>query len=242
MSVPLLQRHPLTPSFRKLGQPVPPPPSAPLTTFDYDRTAELFGAARNSISTAELLLNFVHTNRNAARQAGVETVVIEMFAVMQGESFSGVVDAIEEAARSGHPLHLSQGGLATLRRIEGLTAEAMANMRKFADGDFTVMELAADRASLEADSQKAYLAMEERRLDMMRRELTLKEGNARRQQEAVASLKSSLGHSGESIQIAQASEPGKSESSSLSFLLPFAIISALVATVAVTVLVVKSQK
>jgi len=208
------------------------------STFSPDRTAELLNAARNSLSTAELLLTFVHGNRNIARQAGIETVVIEIFAIMQGESFSGVIDAIEEAGRNGQPLNLSHGGLATLRRIEALIAEASMNMRKFTDGDFTVMELAADRAKVEADSQRAYLDMEERRLELMRRELAMKEGNAQRQQEAVASLKSSMGFPPASVNIAQAEQ---AKSTDLSFLLPFAIVSAIVAAVAVTVMVVKDK-
>jgi len=216
-------------------------PASPLTTFDAARTVELLGAARNSVSTAELLLNFVHNNRNVARQAGVETIVIEIFAVMQGESFSGVIDAIEEAGRTGQSLNLSQGGLATLRRLETLTAEAMANMRRFSDGDFSVVEVSANRAALEADSQRAYLDMEEKRLEMMRRELSMKQENARRQQEAVSSLKSSLGHTYRSpvqIQLAQAEEK---KSTDFSFLLPFAIFTALAATAAVIYMVVKEK-
>lgn len=212
-----------------------------LTTFDATRTAELLGAARNSVSTAELLLNFVHANRNIARQAGVETIVIEIFAVMQSESFSGVIDAIEEAGRNGRSLNLSQGGLATLRRLETLVAEAMANMRRFTDGDFSVMELSADRAALEADSQRAYLDMEEKRLEMMRRELSMKQENARRQQEAVVSLKSSLGHSYRSpVQIQLAQEEEK-KSTDFSFLLPFAIFTALAATAVVIYVVAKGK-
>lgn len=233
-----IHRFPTAGSERRVSPALTPAPT--FATFDSDRTSELLDAARNSVSTAELLLNFVHSNRNVARQAGIETIVIEISSVMQGESFSGVIDAVEEAGRNGHPLNLSHGGLATLRRIEALIAEASMNMRKFTDGDFTVMELAADRAKVEADTQRAYLDMEERRLDLMRRELSMKEGNAQRQQEAVASLKSSLGYAPApiSVNLAQAEQP---RSADLSVLLPFAIFSAIVATVAVVALVVRDK-
>jgi hypothetical protein len=95
---------------------------------------------------AELLLDFVHGNRDIARQAGIETIVIEIFAAMQGDSFSGVINEIEEAARNGQSLKISHRGLATLRRIETLVAEASTNMRKFVDGDFSVMGLTTDVA------------------------------------------------------------------------------------------------
>lgn len=229
-----IRRFPLAGSERKAS----PVPATVFAKFDVDRTAELLNAARNSVSTAELLLTFVHGNRNIARQAGIESIVIEIFAVMQGESFSGVINAIEEAGQNGQPINISHGGLATLRRIEALIAEASMNMRKFTDGDFTVMELVADRAKIEADSQRAYLDMEERRLELMRRELAMKEGNAQRQQEAVASLKSSLGFAPAPINLAQAEPP---KSSDLSVLIPFAIFSAIVAAVAVVVMVVKEK-
>lgn len=226
--------------FPLAGRPSSAPvPATVFATFDADRTAELLSAARNSVATADMLLTFVHGNRHIARQAGVETIVIEIFAIMQGESFSGVIDAIEEAGNSGKPISLSRGGLDTLRRIESLIAEASMNMRKFTDGDFTVMELAADRAKVEADSQRAYLEMEERRLELMRRELAMKEGVARNQQEAVASLKSSMGFTpAASVQLAQAEQP---KSSDLSILIPFAIISAVVATVAVVLVATKEK-
>ena len=235
-----VHRYPLSKIARAAQAQVQSQAAVPMTSFDAPRTAELLEAARNSVSTAELLLNFVHNNRSVARQAGVETIAIELFAVMQGESFSGVIDAIEEAGQTGSPLNLSQAGLATLRRMEALTAEAMANMRRFTDGDFSVMELAADRASLEANSQRMYLDMEEKRLEMMRRELAMKEGNARRQQEAVASLKSSLGHAPVPAQI-QLAQTEESKSSDLSFLLPFAIFTAIAATAAVIYMVVKEK-
>jgi len=209
-------------------------------TFDADRTAELLNAAKDSVSTADLLLTFIHSNRSVARQAGIESIVIEIFAIMQGESFSGVIDAIGEAGEKGEALSLSYGGLSTLRRIETLIAEALMNMRKFTDGDFTVMELSADRAKSEADSQRAFIEMEERRLALMRRELDMKEANAKRQQETVASLKSSiaLGSPSESAGIAQAEQP---RSADLSILIPFAILGAIVATAAVVAAVVREK-
>lgn len=231
----ILHKFPLSGGERRV--PALPPPTV-FATFDADRTAELLNSARNSVSTAEVLLTFVHGNRNIARQAGIETIVIELFAAMQGESFSGVIDAIEEAGRNGQALNLSHGGLSTLRRIEALIAEASMNMRKFTDGDFTVMELAADRAKIEADSQRAYLGMEERRLDLIRRELAMKDGNVYRQQEAVVSLKSSLGFPPASVNLAQAEQP---KSADLSVLVPFAIFSAILATVVVVALVTKEK-
>lgn len=236
-----VHRFPLSGGGKGLSQ--APSPATAFATFDPNSASELLVAARSALSTADLLLNFVHNNRSIARQAGVETIIIEIFAVMQGESFNGVIDALEEAGTTGQPLNLSHGGLTTLRRIEALIAEASMNMRRFTDGDFSVMELSAGRAKAEADSQRAYLEMEERRLDHMRAELDFKEKNAQRQQEAVASLKSSLGYApaptpAASVNLAQADQK---PSSDLSFLIPFAIIGAIAATAVVVVMVVKDK-
>jgi hypothetical protein len=75
-------------------------------------------------------------------------------------------------------------------------------------------------------------------LDYMRRELAMKEGVARNQQEAVASLKSSLGYPPASGNLSQAEQP---KSSDLSILIPFAIITAVVATVAVVLVATKEK-
>lgn len=119
------------------------PQSKPVTfsTFDASRAAELLIAARSAVSSAELLLAFVHNNRSIAQQAGIESVVIEISAIMEGERFSGVIDAIEEAGANKESLDLSHGGLSTLRRIEALIAEASMNMRKFTEEDFTPLEI-----------------------------------------------------------------------------------------------------
>lgn len=213
-------------------------PAPVFATFNPPRTVDLLASTRNSVSTAELLLNFVHKNRNVARQSGIETIVIEIFAIMQSSSFSGVMDTLEEAVQKGQSSNLSHTGLETIRRFESLIAEASANILKFTDGDFIAMELAEENARLEADSQKAYIEMEERRIDGMRRELALKESNARRSSETVHALRSSLGFVQRSPDIAQADQ---SKSSDLSILIPFAIFSAILATVAVVAIVVKDK-
>lgn len=230
-------KFPVSGGEERKPAPLRPPPV--YETFDRERTGELLGVARTTLSTTETLLDFVHNNRNIARQAGIETIAIEILAIMHGQSFLGVIDAIEEAGREGEPVNLTRGGLSTLRRIEALVAEASMNIRRFSDGDFGVLELVEGRARLEADSQKAYLEMEERRIDGIRKDLASKEKNVRRQAETVAALKASLGVS---LGSSGTAKIGQSKTSDISIWIPFAIFGVIVATVTVVAIVVNSNK
>jgi hypothetical protein len=111
-------------------------------------------SARNTISSAETLLDLIHSRREVARQSGIETIAIEILAIMQGQAFTGVIDAIEEAVQEEQPVSLTRMGLSTLRRIEALVAEASMNIRKFSDEELGAPD---DRVRLEADSPKAHL-------------------------------------------------------------------------------------
>lgn len=207
-------------------------PPAELETFDTERGAELLAVARNSLSSAETLLEFVHDNRELARHSGIETIAIELVAIMQGDRFSRVIDALEESARDGIPVQITREGLATLRRVESLLAESSANVRKFTEGDFTVMEIVEARARRDADYHQAYLELEEKRMDGIRKELSAKQDSARRQAEKIATLKSALGQSRPG-----SASPSGSRPSETSIWIPFAIFGVIAVTVTVVALV-----
>lgn len=209
---------------------VRPPPV--FETFSPERTNELLEVAQGAIATAQILLDFVHDNRDVAHQAGIETIAIEMASIIQGERWNGLVDALEEAVQSGRPLELTRDGLSILRRMEALIAESSMNMRKFTEGDFTVMELVEIRARRDADAQRAYLEMEERRISGIRNELASKESHAHRQSQTISALRASLGFTSAS-KLGQ-SKPNTAE---IPIWIPFAIFGAIIATVTVIAVV-----
>lgn len=205
-------------------------PATVLETFDPVRTSELLEVARNALAGAETLLDFVHENRDLARHSGIETIAIELVAIMQGDRFSRVIDALEESSRQGMPVQLTPEGLSTLRRMESLLAESSANVRKFTEGDFTAMEIVEARARREADYHQAYLDLEEKRMDGIRQELAAKQASARRQADKIATLKAALGQSRSST---TPSAPASSRSSDFPLWLPLAIFGAVAVTVTI---------
>lgn len=208
-----------------------------LETFEVAESAELLIVAQQALTGAETLLEFIHENRDLARHCGIETIGVEIVAIMEGDRFSSVVDALEEAVRRERPASLTANGLAILRRMEALLAEASKNVRKFTEGDFTVMEIVEARARREADYHKAYLDIEERRMEGIRSEIASKEKAARRQADAIATLKSALGSmqgsSGENRPVRM----GQSRSTDFPLWIPFAIFGAIAVTVTVIAVV-----
>jgi len=117
-----------------------------LEKFDLGNSQNLLGVAQRVVSGCRALLDFIHANRDLSRQAGIETIAIELTTSLESEGFERVLDALEESATEGEPVHLSTEGLGRLRRMEGLLAEASANINRFTYGGHRLAEAARARA------------------------------------------------------------------------------------------------
>ena len=221
------------------GLPARKPPV--FETFDSGRARELMAAARRTLDGAETLLAFIHENRDLAMHAGIETLGVEVVAITEGDRFGRVIDALEDAAMNGRSAALSLDGLSVLRRLETLLAEAASNIRRFTEGDFALMEIVEARARREAEYQKAYLEIEERRMEGVRSELAAKEEASRRHADSIAVLKSALGgqraSSGARAREIQVGRPGSSD---FPLWIPFVIFGAV--AVAVTVVALAASR
>lgn len=209
-------------------------PAPVFETFEVTESGELLAVAHQALAGTESLLEFIHKNRDLAHHCGIETLGVEIVAIMEGGRFSSVVDALEDAIQHDRSATLSRDGLAILRRLESLLAEASANIRKFSEGDFSVMEIVESRARREADYHKAYLDLEERRMDGIRTEIAAKEQAARKQADAIATLKSALGAHNASGSSSSPRPSRMGQSSDFPLWIPFAIFGA-IAIVAVVV-------
>jgi len=105
-------------------------PKPVLKTFGPDDTLRLLAVARKTWASTEVLIDLVDSNRDAARDAGVETIAIEISS--EKAKVIDVLNALEDAAKRGKSVELSNDGLAVLRRAEKLAAEAMSNLQRFA--------------------------------------------------------------------------------------------------------------
>lgn len=103
-----------------------------LKKFDAQDAVRLLGVARKTWASTQVLSDLVGSDRAAARDAGVETIAIELGT--DRARLGDVLDALEDSARTGKPVEISNEGLEVLRRSERLGAEAMSNLARFAPG------------------------------------------------------------------------------------------------------------
>jgi len=106
-----------------------------LESFDRSEGRRLFKVAQQIQARSEEIIDFIHTNRPLAVQAGIETIGIEMSGILNSGKMERIFDALDDAAEGRQPLQLTQEGLAALRRLEKLLAEASANISSFNKGE-----------------------------------------------------------------------------------------------------------
>lgn len=96
-----------------------------------DEATQLLHVLRRIVSAAEDLVAFVDEHRDLARQAGIESVVIEITVILSWSRLERVVDALEKSAVNERPCQVSLEGLSAVRRLERLVAEATRQASQF---------------------------------------------------------------------------------------------------------------
>jgi len=108
-----------------------PRPSPTFETLDPNAGRELFRVCTFVVDGAKERLDFVDGNREVARQAGVETIAIELSGILEGGQLERILDALEHSLSKGRAVQVTLDGLAKLRRAEGLLAEAGSNKSRY---------------------------------------------------------------------------------------------------------------
>lgn len=109
-------------------------PDPPLETFDPPRARELLGVAQHVVSGGRAFIEFVDLERSISRQAGIETIGIEVSSILADDRIKRMVDALEESAKEGRSADISLEGLSEMRRLERLLAEASSSINSFTGG------------------------------------------------------------------------------------------------------------
>lgn len=107
-------------------------PQLILDAIDYLNTKKLVSLSRYVIQGSRALIDFVDYNRPMARQAGVETIAVELSGIIDSGRIQTVYDSLQESALKGRESKLSREGLTYLRRSERLLAEATSNLVRYA--------------------------------------------------------------------------------------------------------------
>jgi len=102
-----------------------------LQKFDVDATKGLLVVCQAVIDQAKELLAFVDGNRTVAKQAGIETIAIELSGILEGGGLDRILASLENSALKDRTAEVTLEGLARLRRAETLLAEANNNIARF---------------------------------------------------------------------------------------------------------------
>lgn len=164
-----------------------------LEKFELGQGQNLLGVAQKVISGCKALLEFIHANRDLSRQAGIETIAIELQASLENEGFERVLDTLEESAAEGKPVHLSIEGLGRLRRMETLLAEASSNINRFTHGGHRLAEVAHARATRQAERNRLKLEVAEKRLAALRDKYQIRDYAAAEEINLLGTVDSELG-------------------------------------------------
>lgn len=110
----------------------PPPAQAPVVvSLGNVESSELLKISRDVLRRGRSLVDFLDSHRDVARQAGVETLAVEISGVLEGGRLQAVVDTLEESSRREATAQVSMEGFDAMRRVETLLAEAVRNIDRF---------------------------------------------------------------------------------------------------------------
>ena len=121
-----------------LSRPLPPPPRPPvdMERFGSEAVERLCGVALEVSRQGMALVSWVDHDRARAKTLGVETVAIELGALVESEGFIRAKEALEGSR--GEECELTSSGLDRLRRAERLWHEAQAQLRRNGLGELTI--------------------------------------------------------------------------------------------------------
>lgn len=100
-----------------------------ITKFTKAEVNSLLITAQRVYEKALRLIEVTDAHRETAVSAGIETIAIELGS--ERSSLEAIIDVLEESHRKGREGELTLEGVALLRRLEKLVAEAGSNLSRF---------------------------------------------------------------------------------------------------------------
>lgn len=114
-----------------LRLPCPPPELPALQKFDPGLTSDLYHLASGVHERSVDLIKFIDSDRLLAREAGIETIAIELSAILEGDGLRRMIGTLRDAASRGQSSEITFDGLERLRRAEKLLTDAAASVESF---------------------------------------------------------------------------------------------------------------
>jgi hypothetical protein len=85
---------------------------------------DLMWTLRSIIQRGNVLFDWLDSERDKARSLGIEAIIVELLALVEGVRLRHIYDALEEAVESKSGCEITEEGLAALHRAERLIADA----------------------------------------------------------------------------------------------------------------------
>lgn len=101
--------------------------------LDKEGATQLLEVTRDIIGRSMVLMDYVDRQRREARTMGVETIAIELSAIMEGGRLDNVIDALEDATETGRRPEITLDGFSKLRRAEHLVGEADLTIAEYTE-------------------------------------------------------------------------------------------------------------
>lgn len=105
-------------------------PAPSFETLDVPSAKQLLLVIQEMMTKAEELLEFVDYRRLDAKSAGIESIAIEICALVEGGRLEAVADTLTESIEKGVDAHVSTSGMDRVRRVERLLSEAAMGMAR----------------------------------------------------------------------------------------------------------------
>lgn len=123
------------PGLDPLTKPAPPPPPAArllgvpryfseVQELGPTGVSDLLGLTTGIIQKVNRLIEYMDENRDEAKMSGVETITIELSAILEGGRLQRIEKALEESVQTADKPEISIDGFSKLRRAEFLVIEA----------------------------------------------------------------------------------------------------------------------
>jgi hypothetical protein len=146
--------------FPTMGnRPSPTPPPAPslrsapsFETFDVAASKRLLELVQEELDKSEQLFELVDNRRADAKVAGIESIAIEICALIEGGRLQAVADTLSESIGENVDAHVTTTGMDRVRRVEKLLSEANMGLTRIKTSGVAPSQLAAAmRASTPMD-------------------------------------------------------------------------------------------
>ncbi len=102
--------------------------------FSPSAVVELNTTIQSILERADIVLDLLQSDRDVVRRMGIESLCVELIVILEGDKFSRVASAVQNAAANGESLLLTRDGLTRVRRLEAILAEAERAIGRSASG------------------------------------------------------------------------------------------------------------